>query len=234
MQALRPAVLPGGHPLTSQTDLCLPRQTGRCWPGSRRWCTAPPSSPFPLSPPVSFKRRGITATTTTTNRRSTVDSKQGPDGKRGSGAALTHTQAKKNHTHTQNLPTTAASKPGSVCESNSAVKSSPGVGLRGRPKGFRAQQSRAGSSESGIGSTPKPKPSAVISPHPSDCNEAQIERNPTHRLPSPPPARSWGKYFGTQTQAASWGGNSERQSCSRPGYETDAFGAADKSPHAQK
>lgn len=149
-------------------------------------------------------------------------------------AQLLLTLRQKKTTHTQNLPTTAASKPGSVCESNSAVKSSPGVGLRGRPKGFRAQQSRAGSSESGIGSTPKPKPSAVISPHPSDCNEAQIERNPTHCLPSPPPARSWGKYFGTQTQAASWGGNSERQSCSRPGYETDAFGAADKSPHAQK
>lgn len=63
LQALRTAALLGGLPLTSQTDLCLPQQTGRCWLGSRRWCTAPPSSPSPSSPPVSFKRRGITATT---------------------------------------------------------------------------------------------------------------------------------------------------------------------------
>ena len=47
------------HRLTLQTGLVHPLQTGGCWQDSHRLYTAPPSSPFLLSPPVSFKSRKV-------------------------------------------------------------------------------------------------------------------------------------------------------------------------------
>lgn len=102
------AVLGAQHRLTSQTDLCLPQQTGRCSLGSRRWCTDPLSSPFPLSQPVSFKRRGIIITKQQRRqkKKSTSDSKQGPDGKRRSSASLLLTpREKKKKTQQKNSQT---------------------------------------------------------------------------------------------------------------------------------
>ena len=47
------------HRLTLQTGLVHPLQTGGCWQDSHRLYTDPPSSPFLLSPPVSFKSRKV-------------------------------------------------------------------------------------------------------------------------------------------------------------------------------
>lgn len=56
-QSLKLSKTQKSHRLTLQTDLVHPLQTDGYWQDSHRLYTAPLSSPFLLSPPVSFKDR---------------------------------------------------------------------------------------------------------------------------------------------------------------------------------